>query len=153
MGPYYLTAFTTLLGPVRRVCGSARISFPEREIKSEPLAGKIIEVETPSHIAAVLDFEAGPVISLVTSFDVQAHGLPAHGDLWLGSNPLAPGSEHLRRSGSDPPPQRVTGWKSRWSRGMPKTAGDSEFLTSLPRQNGEKPAPYRRYRADRCAAS
>ncbi len=76
MGPYYLTAFTTLLGPVRRVCGSARITFPEREIKSEPLAGKIIEVETPSHIAAVLDFESGPVVSLVTSFDVQAHGMP-----------------------------------------------------------------------------
>jgi len=76
MGPYYLTAFTTLLGPVRRVSGSARITFPEREIKSEPLAGKIIEVETPSHIAAVLDFESGPVVSLVTSFDVQAHGMP-----------------------------------------------------------------------------
>jgi predicted dehydrogenase len=76
MGPYYLTALTTLLGPVSKVSGSARISFPEREIKSEPLAGKMIQVETPTHIAGLLEFESGPIVSLVTSFDVQAHGMP-----------------------------------------------------------------------------
>jgi len=76
MGPYYLTALTALLGPVRRVCGSARISFPERTIGSHPLAGQSIPVETPTHIAAVLDFESGPVVTLTTSFDVQAHGMP-----------------------------------------------------------------------------
>ncbi|MFZ4598611.1 MAG: Gfo/Idh/MocA family protein [Terrimicrobiaceae bacterium] len=73
MGPYYLTALTTLLGPVRRVTGSARASFPERTIGSGPLVGKTIPVETPTHISAVLDFESGPVVSLTTSFDVQAH--------------------------------------------------------------------------------
>jgi len=76
MGPYYLTAFTTLLGPVRRVTGSARISYPERTISSQPLAGDRIRVETPTHIAAVLDFESGPVVTLATSFDVKAHGMP-----------------------------------------------------------------------------
>ncbi len=76
MGPYYLTALTALLGPVRRVCGSARISFPERTIGSQPLAGQTIPVETPTHISAVLDFESGPVVTLTTSFDVQAHGMP-----------------------------------------------------------------------------
>ena len=30
MGPYYLTALVSLLGPVSRVTGSARISFPQR---------------------------------------------------------------------------------------------------------------------------
>ena len=76
MGPYYLTALTTLLGPVRRVCGSARISFPEREIGSQPLAGQKIPVETPTHIAAVLDLESGPVVTFAASFDVKAHALP-----------------------------------------------------------------------------
>ncbi|MEI6033074.1 MAG: Gfo/Idh/MocA family oxidoreductase [Verrucomicrobiae bacterium] len=76
MGPYYLTALTTLLGPVCRVNGAARISFPDREIKSQPLAGKRIPVETPTHIAGLLEFESGPVVTLVTSFDVQAHGMP-----------------------------------------------------------------------------
>jgi predicted dehydrogenase len=70
MGPYYLTALTTLLGPVRRVTGSARISRKQRVIGSEPLKGQMIDVETPSHIAGVLDFASGPVGTIITSFDV-----------------------------------------------------------------------------------
>jgi predicted dehydrogenase len=77
MGPYYLTALTTLLGPVRRVTGSARISSPQRTIGSEPHKGRTIEVQVPSHIAAVLDFATGPVATLVTSFDIPGgHTLP-----------------------------------------------------------------------------
>ena len=76
MGPYYLTALVTLLGPVRRATGSARISFPERTIGSEPKRGATIWVETPTHIAGVLDFESGPVATLVTSFDVWAAEVP-----------------------------------------------------------------------------
>jgi predicted dehydrogenase len=72
MGPYYLTALTTLMGPVRRVAGSARISFPERMITSEPLSGTTITVNTPTHIAGVMDFESGAVGTLVTTFDVWA---------------------------------------------------------------------------------
>ena len=70
MGPYYLTALTTLLGPVRRVTGSARVTFPERKITSQPLAGTMITVNTPTHVAGVMDFEGGAVGTLVTSFDV-----------------------------------------------------------------------------------
>ena len=40
MGPYYLTALIALLGPINRISGSARISFPERTILSHPKAGK-----------------------------------------------------------------------------------------------------------------
>jgi len=76
MGPYYLTAFTTLLGPVRRVTGSARISYKQREITSEPLAGQVIDVEVPTHVTGILDFESGPVVTLATSFDVSAHRMP-----------------------------------------------------------------------------
>jgi predicted dehydrogenase len=70
MGPYYLTALTTLMGPVRRVTGSARVTFPERMISSEPRAGTSITVNTPTHIAGAMDFESGPVGTLVTTFDV-----------------------------------------------------------------------------------
>ena len=70
MGPYYLTALTTLLGPVRRVTGSARVTFPERRITSQPLSGTTITVNTPTHVAGVMDFEGGAVGTLVTSFDV-----------------------------------------------------------------------------------
>jgi predicted dehydrogenase len=76
MGPYYLTALTTLLGPVRRVTGSTRVSFPERVISSEPLRGEVIKVNTPTHIIGVLDFTAGAIATIVTSFDVWSSELP-----------------------------------------------------------------------------
>lgn len=76
MGPYYLTTFTTLLGPVTRLTGSARISFRQREITSQPFAGRKIDVEVPTHVNAILDFESGPVVTLATSFDVVAHRMP-----------------------------------------------------------------------------
>lgn len=76
MGPYYLTALVTLLGPVRRVTGSARASFPERTITSRPRAGERIPVRTNTHHAAILDFASGPIATLVTSFDVHESTAP-----------------------------------------------------------------------------
>jgi predicted dehydrogenase len=73
MGPYYLTALTMLLGPVARVSGSAQKSFPTRRITSKPLNGTLIDVDVPTHLSAVLDFENAAVVSLTTSFDVQCH--------------------------------------------------------------------------------
>jgi predicted dehydrogenase len=76
MGPYYLTALVTLLGPVSRVSGSAQMGFKTRTITSEPFCGKEISVETPTHIAGVLDFANGAVGTIITSFDVWAHDMP-----------------------------------------------------------------------------
>jgi predicted dehydrogenase len=76
MGPYYLTAMIAMLGPVRRVTGSARISQPERVITSQPKAGTRIPVEVPTHISTVLDFAQGAIGTLVTSFDCWGHELP-----------------------------------------------------------------------------
>jgi predicted dehydrogenase len=70
MGPYYLTALINLIGGVRRVSGSTRVTFPERHITSEPKNGQVIKVETPTHIAGTLDFANGAIGNLVTSFDV-----------------------------------------------------------------------------------
>ncbi|MBM4039717.1 MAG: Gfo/Idh/MocA family oxidoreductase [Planctomycetes bacterium] len=76
MGPYYLTALVNLLGPVKRVSGSARITFPERLITSEPKKGTKIKVRTPTHIAGTMDFASGAIGTVVMSFDVAAHRLP-----------------------------------------------------------------------------
>ncbi len=76
MGPYYLTALAMLIGPVRRVTGSARITFPERTITSQPKHGEKIPVNTPTHIAGVMDFENGAIGTIITSFDVWASQLP-----------------------------------------------------------------------------
>ncbi|HUS61767.1 MAG TPA: Gfo/Idh/MocA family oxidoreductase, partial [Acidimicrobiales bacterium] len=76
MGPYYLTALVNLVGPIRRVSGSARITFPERTITSKPKLGEKITVETPTHVAGTVDFASGAIGTVITSFDVWAHSLP-----------------------------------------------------------------------------
>ena len=107
MGPYYLTALVTLLGPVRRVTGSARISFAERIIGSAPKRGASIKVETPTHVAGVLDFESGPVATVVTSFDVWSTETPrieiygSEGTLSLPDPNAFDGPVRLRRAGAD----------------------------------------------------
>ena len=72
MGVYYVTALVTLLGPVRRVTGTARISRARRMITSQPLAGTWMDVQVPTHVAGVLEHEDGPVATIVASFDVPA---------------------------------------------------------------------------------
>lgn len=76
MGPYYLTALINLLGPIRRVTGSGRTSFSTRTITSEPMKGKTIVVETPTHITGVLEFAQGAIGQITMSFDVSAHTMP-----------------------------------------------------------------------------
>ena len=88
IGPYYLTALVSLLGPVRRLTGSARISFPERLITSQPLAGTKITVNTPTHVTGILDFVSGPVATVITSFDVWASNLP-HIEIYGSSGSLS----------------------------------------------------------------
>lgn len=76
MGPYYLTALVALLGPVKRVTGSARKTFEQRTITSAPKYGTKIDVEVPTHVAGVMDFESGAVGTIITSFDVWHADLP-----------------------------------------------------------------------------
>lgn len=70
MGPYYVTALVSLLGPVRRVASSARKSFNERTITSNPKAGETIPVNVDTHIVATLDFVSDVTATIMTSFDL-----------------------------------------------------------------------------------
>ncbi len=105
MGPYYLTALVSLLGPVRRVTGSARASFPERTIGSEPLRGTKITVNVPTHVAGVLDFAQGSIATIVTSFDVWSGNVPrleiygSEGTLSLPDPNTFGGPVRVRRGG------------------------------------------------------
>lgn len=76
IGPYYITALVNLMGPVRRVTGSTRITFPERMIGSQPLYGQMIKVEEPTLVSGIMDFANGAVASILMSFDVWGHNLP-----------------------------------------------------------------------------
>lgn len=72
MGPYYLSAFVTLLGPVSRVTGSTKTTFKQRTATSKGNEGLVIDVETPTHLQCLFDFESGAVAQLTTSFDTMA---------------------------------------------------------------------------------
>ncbi len=76
MGPYYITALVNLLGSVERVSAAARISFPERVITSEPHAGEVIHVKTPTHVVANMDMAGGALATMITSFDVWGSQVP-----------------------------------------------------------------------------
>lgn len=76
MGPYYLTSMVNMLGPIRAVTGISRISFAERTITSRPKQGTVMKVETPTHIAGVLDFASGAIGTILMSFDVWHSTLP-----------------------------------------------------------------------------
>jgi predicted dehydrogenase len=76
MGPYYLTALINLIGPIRRVSAVAHTAFSERTVLVGPLKDQIITVNTPTHIAGIMNFASGAVGTLITSFDVWSHSLP-----------------------------------------------------------------------------
>jgi predicted dehydrogenase len=76
MGPYYLTALVHLLGPIRRVAGLTRTSFPQRTITSQPRKGQVIEVDVTTHLTGALEFESGVLTTIIMSFDVWSHNLP-----------------------------------------------------------------------------
>src|SRR5699024_4729864 len=69
MGPYYLTALIALLGPIKRIAGSVRASYPERTILSEPKSGEKVSVDIPTHISGTIDFATGAIGTITTSFD------------------------------------------------------------------------------------
>lgn len=76
VGPYDLTALINLIGPVAGVKSSAKITFPTRIITSKPKFGKTIDVEVPTHVTSILDFENGVTGTYITSFDMWAAKLP-----------------------------------------------------------------------------
>ncbi len=106
MGPYYLTALVAMLGPVRRVTGATRITFPERTITSQPKYGAKVQVEVPTHVVGVLDFASGAIANIITTFDVWAAELPrieiygTHGSLSVPDPNTFGGPVRLRRAGS-----------------------------------------------------
>lgn len=72
MGPYYVTALVTLLGPVVRVVGASSALRETRTIGSGPREGETIPVTTPTHVTGVLEHASGALSTLVMSFDAVA---------------------------------------------------------------------------------
>ena len=69
MGPYYVSALVTLLGPVVSVIGAASHTRNSRTIGSGPREGEVIPVTIDSHVTGVLVHASGALSTIVMSFD------------------------------------------------------------------------------------
>ena len=84
MGPYYVSALVTLLGPVVSVIGAASHTRPERVIGSGPRKGEVIPVNIDSHVTGVLVHASGALSTLFMSFDAvnsKSSNIEVHGSL------------------------------------------------------------------------
>ena len=70
MGPYYLTALINLMGGVKGVTGVTKTSFPTRLITSQPHNGTIVDVDVPTYVTGILQYDSGAVGTIFTTFDV-----------------------------------------------------------------------------------
>ncbi|WP_369046355.1 Gfo/Idh/MocA family protein [Sinomonas sp. P10A9] len=69
MGPYYLTALVQTFGSVRRVAALGSKAKTTRVIGSGPKAGEEFEVEVPTHVSALAQFESGASSHSIFSFE------------------------------------------------------------------------------------
>ena len=76
MGPYYITALINLLGPVKKVTAINGRAFDERTCTSEDRFGDKMPVDVDTHVAGLLEFECGTIITLIMSFDIAKHSCP-----------------------------------------------------------------------------
>jgi predicted dehydrogenase len=83
MGPYYVTALITLLGPVSSVVGVASRSRSTRTIGNGPRTGQTVPVSVDTHVTGVLTHTSGVLSTIVMSFDAvgtQSAALEVHGE-------------------------------------------------------------------------
>jgi predicted dehydrogenase len=125
MGPYYVSALVSLLGPVSAVQAVAQIGFAERTVSTpgSGLLGQTIRVETPTSVQALLEFTSGAQATFVASWDVWRHSLPPielHGETaslrlpdpnWFGGRvEIAEGRGDWRALSSRGQPFGVVNW-------------------------------------------
>lgn len=107
MGPYYLTALVSLLGPVASVFASQKITFAERTIISQPRYGQKIQVDVPTYSSGILNFKNGVIANLITSFDIQGSQLPfieiygSEGTLNIPDPNFHGGTIKIKRTGAE----------------------------------------------------
>jgi predicted dehydrogenase len=119
MGPYYLSALVTLLGPVTSVVGAASRTRSIRTIGSGPRQGSTVPVDIDTHVTGILTHATGALSTMVMSFDavatrsanIEIHG--TLGSLGVPDPNYFEGDVQLRTLGED-------NWKT-----LPVSAGYS----------------------------
>ena len=76
MGPYYLSAIVSLLGPIESIASLDAKAFDTRHVYVGPNAGTDIDSEIPTHYSAILRLVSGVVVNFNVSFDIYKSNLP-----------------------------------------------------------------------------
>jgi predicted dehydrogenase len=82
IAPYYLAALVSLLGRIESVAAFAEMPTPHRTLGAGARAGETIQVEVPTHAAAILRMRSGPLVTLTVSFETRGQyvsGLTVYG--------------------------------------------------------------------------
>lgn len=74
MGPYYVTALVTHLGPVTSVSARTITGDRVRTVGSGPRAGELLRVETPTYATAILEHASGALSTVILSFETWSSG-------------------------------------------------------------------------------
>jgi predicted dehydrogenase len=69
IGPYYLTALAQCLGRFRRVAAVGSQSRATRVIRSGPRSGEVFDVDVPTHVSVLAEFDGGVSSTSIISFD------------------------------------------------------------------------------------
>ena len=107
IGPYYLTALVSLLGPFAEATGFVSMPTEERTLVVGPRAGESFRVEVPTHVVALLRMESAASVSFTVGFESRGqyesslvvHG--ADGSLELPDANAFGGNVRIRRAGGD----------------------------------------------------
>jgi Predicted dehydrogenases and related proteins len=76
MGPYYLSAIVSLLGPIESIAAFDAKGSDTRHIYVGREAGTDINVEISTHYTTILRLKSGVVVNLNVSFDIYKSNLP-----------------------------------------------------------------------------
>lgn len=76
MGPYYVSAIVSLLGPVKRLGAFKTKPYETRHVYTGPKAGTDIDCEAYTTYTAILHLESGVVVNLNVSYDIYKSNLP-----------------------------------------------------------------------------
>jgi predicted dehydrogenase len=107
VGPYYIAALASLLGPLAAVSAVGRGLGGERRVAVGPLSGQTVVSAVPTSVVAAFSFESGVVGGLTASFDVVGSGAPhleihgTAGSLQLGDPNRFDGEVRYRALGAD----------------------------------------------------
>ncbi len=106
LGPYYVTALVSLLGPISDVSAIGRGVGFARQIGAGPRAGETVTSDVPTTVFGTLAFESGAVGGLTASFDVAGSRTPhleihgTEGSLSLGDPNTFDGEVRYRPVGA-----------------------------------------------------